>query len=597
MISDVVQKLSAYFISTHNVVNDNVQHLEKTITVMKIMRDCETWLTSQFSVQEFSFLGHGDFFGFIEKNINLLPYEMHSFLMGNDYNKPLLMASMLPRQLDSFLSHTTSNLSNKEKITAHYISTLLNKQFPTIGFQISGNDIASFSMDIVKSNENDQHCCSVLFSTILLGNILGRSEGCLSKVDVMESEGVQYDIFHRHSSEDAVKCLMKSPMLFDLHSWSHWDLVYAPSLGPLLEWLLSGVHCKDLLCIATRDGKFIRIDRNATAEEFLEAALQGSSYEAAVKLLSLIPLYGGTQNVPVSLLKHFTKRAIEVVIRNSKEYMDVTKSSFDVQGIECQNVHHDEFSAASCFILDCLSHIPSEFRSFAAEILVPGLQSFNKDAYSVLLHECKQTSQRLMLHEIGLSLGVIQWIDDFNAFKSLPYSDFVIISSQNIIKNFEFTFPESSLALKCERDITDRSCNVKRTTSSQDYTSLLGGHPHKLKHQKDNVLTPKRLEDPEKDLIKLDDSDICDASLIIESIRRDEFGLEPNLDFNEDSLLKKQHARLGRALHCLSQELYSQDSHLLLELVSSLLYILFTFFLFFYLKPINIFILFHAKKI
>ncbi|KAB1206759.1 hypothetical protein CJ030_MR7G013494 [Morella rubra] len=57
------------------------------------------------------------------------------------------------------------------------------------------------------------------------------------------------------------------------------------------------------------------------------------------------------------------------------------------------------------------------------------------------------------------------------------------------------------------------------------------------------------------------------AALVIESIRRDEFGLDPTLSSNESSMLKKQHARLGRALHCLSQELYSQDSHFLLELV------------------------------
>ena len=57
------------------------------------------------------------------------------------------------------------------------------------------------------------------------------------------------------------------------------------------------------------------------------------------------------------------------------------------------------------------------------------------------------------------------------------------------------------------------------------------------------------------------------AALVIESIRQDEFGLDPRLSNTEISMLKKQHACLGRALHCLSQELYSQDSHFLLELV------------------------------
>jgi len=66
----------------------------------------------------------------------------------------------------------------------------------------------------------------------------------------------------------------------------------------------------------------------------------------------------------------------------------------------------------------------------------------------------------------------------------------------------------------------------------------------------------------------MEESNHEEASLVIESIRREEFGLDQALSYTENSLLKKQHARLGRALHCLSQELYSQDSHLLLELVS-----------------------------
>ncbi|KAK9699470.1 hypothetical protein RND81_08G175800 [Saponaria officinalis] len=60
-----------------------------------------------------------------------------------------------------------------------------------------------------------------------------------------------------------------------------------------------------------------------------------------------------------------------------------------------------------------------------------------------------------------------------------------------------------------------------------------------------------------------------EAARIIESIRREEFGLDPNSSDMESSMLKKQRARLGRALHCLSEELYSRDSHFLLELIQN----------------------------
>ncbi|GJX37034.1 histidine kinase-, DNA gyrase B-, and HSP90-like ATPase family protein [Tanacetum coccineum] len=58
------------------------------------------------------------------------------------------------------------------------------------------------------------------------------------------------------------------------------------------------------------------------------------------------------------------------------------------------------------------------------------------------------------------------------------------------------------------------------------------------------------------------------AKKIIECIRQEEFGLDPNISaIGEDGVLKKLNTSLGRGLHCLSRELYFQDSHFLLELV------------------------------
>lgn len=63
------------------------------------------------------------------------------------------------------------------------------------------------------------------------------------------------------------------------------------------------------------------------------------------------------------------------------------------------------------------------------------------------------------------------------------------------------------------------------------------------------------------------------AEKIIECIRREEFGLGSDISATENySILKKQHSRLGEALHHLSQQIYSRDSHFLLELVSASIY-------------------------
>eukprot|EP01018_Ginkgo_biloba_P022527 Gb_14920 [translate_table: standard] len=66
--------------------------------------------------------------------------------------------------------------------------------------------------------------------------------------------------FGHMTSVDVVKCLMKAPMLLDLDEWSHWDRVFAPSLGPLLNFLGKEHNTSNLLCLVTRSGKMIRID-------------------------------------------------------------------------------------------------------------------------------------------------------------------------------------------------------------------------------------------------------------------------------------------------------------------------------------------------
>lgn len=64
-----------------------------------------------------------------------------------------------------------------------------------------------------------------------------------------------------------------------------------------------------------------------------------------------------------------------------------------------------------------------------------------------------------------------------------------------------------------------------------------------------------------------DESQRCMA--IIEQIRREEFGMNVELDAASSQLRHRQNERIGRALQRLSQELYSKDTHFVLELVQN----------------------------
>ena len=56
---------------------------------------------------------------------------------------------------------------------------------------------------------------------------------------------------------------------------------------------------------------------------------------------------------------------------------------------------------------------------------------------------------------------------------------------------------------------------------------------------------------------------------IIESIRHDEFGIGLHLDEKQQEIAKKQRLREGRGLQRLSLELYSKDTHFVLELIQN----------------------------
>lgn len=56
---------------------------------------------------------------------------------------------------------------------------------------------------------------------------------------------------------------------------------------------------------------------------------------------------------------------------------------------------------------------------------------------------------------------------------------------------------------------------------------------------------------------------------VIEQIRREDFGIGLELGEEESKLVQRQREREGRGLHRLSTELYTRDTHFVLELVQN----------------------------
>ncbi|KAJ8760099.1 hypothetical protein K2173_010955 [Erythroxylum novogranatense] len=554
---------------------------ENRLNCVRKLCNCEFWLVDQFGVNEFEYLGHGDFFTFLGKHSSLLPPYLRSCLVGDVTEKSSLEINMRQHQLILLVSQAMSNIKENKTITKEMISALLRGQFPLLSFEIKGNDSMEDLLQNVKNNQHSVISNRVLFSSTLLttapiGESLPHEDESLSdslstiycqKITPIESV----------TSKQAIEVLLKAPILSDLILWSHWDTVFAPTLGPIVEWLSNEVNLEELLCLVTKDGKMIRIDQFASADTFLKAALDLSSFQTAVSLLSLFSLVGGKKHVPFSLIKSYANHAFDVILKNKFEDTEVEANKNHLlygEAVErvCSNIRSCELqtdqmkarrtaSVASRFVLDCLGYLPSEFHGFAADVLLSGMRSVIKHAPSAILCECN-VEERLMLHEIGLSIGIIEWINDYRAFCSTNATELFMaseLSSKGLVR------AELHTETRCTLDAQDKvSCAEEgvRLSNISDNHVIVG-------HRADDIAACGN-GIANGSINKLSEDDIDkEASLVIQSIRRDEFGLDSNLSNMESSMLKKQHARLGRALHCLSQELYSQDSHFLLELVQN----------------------------
>lgn len=541
-VEDIMKKVTAHFELDADTRGYRNQPRDKIRLFLRELYKCESWLIEHFAVKDFESLGYGEFLMFLEKYVDLLPHALQKCLIGDPIEKASVEAYLLPLQLAVLLSQASNNMWGNENISTQNVSELLIRQFPLVSFKIVESESVINFVDIRKSEGNPSSGC-VLFSATLSG--LPR----FGDSSVSETSRLEINSYGKAgmvgvvTTKDAVEVLCRAPMLADLELWSHWDLVFAPSLGPLLQWLLNEVNTKEFMCMMTKGGKVIRLDHSATVESFLEVFLRGSSFETASKLLSLISLYGGERNVPVSLLKCHARQAFEILLKNFQE-MDRQQSDCSSRSTETGAI-----AMASRFTLDCLCYLPIEFCSFAADILLAGLKCFVRNAPSAILCECEKIEQRLMLHEVGLSLNVLEWIGDYRLFNSSTSSKASVSSQSSCLKAASSGF---SMTLNM---LNSCSSGGKMMISNQISTcaeDCVGANEISV----DNSM---------RSLSKLDTNN--DPARIIETIRLEEFGLDPSLSAMETRTLKKQHARLGRALHCLSQELYSQDSHFILELV------------------------------
>lgn len=223
------------------------------------------------------------------------------------------------------------------------------------------------------------------------------------------------------------------------------------------------------------------------------------------------------------------------------------------------------------------------FSFFAAKILLPAFSSAVEYSASILLKSCKIDEHRFLLHKLGVAFGIEEWINNFKAcvFKSSMTEGAVVQDiSSNEMRGEELN-QESALQWP-----STKIFNESELICAEGSPAISGNHEQlpSVQSQSDVMETDSTVERIENDQASTSavvtglsgstqsapDFDIRQrANDVVEFIRREEFGIGQDLKVQEQELLARQHARMGRALHRLSQDLYSQDSHFVLELVQN----------------------------
>ncbi|KAL3860253.1 hypothetical protein ACJMK2_010402, partial [Sinanodonta woodiana] len=439
-----------------------------------------------------------------------------------------------------------------------------------------------------------------------------------SYVGPSSQSSTQVGILGHQSRDAALICLHNCPILEDLAEWSLWKLVFEPEHGKLKDFLqkyggfrpmnIEGgrVATLDVLALETSPGHWIKLTNHASPDIFAEALEHQDIQMTCGQLVSLAVLSNGTSNMPMALLANHVKTAL------LKMHAAEPQNAVPGGAASDKSVH-----VASRFVLKCLVTIPIRICLAVANkiFLEPLGQVVGSTKSKALLFDISQfTREKNRLQELGCLLGVAEWTHQLQ-----QKCEFPALQIQLLPADMEEFFVEESIEIESDVDDVEELAVIILSDEEEDVEEM---NEEKEKIEKKDekeiehvvpksevVKTEKMEEDkiPEKlkaedekdaDFVILDElnkddtgpkaeiakdtkadsvsTEVLTVELkeaqckkVVDQIRRNEFGIGVILNEDGKRLMQVQQERLGRSLDRLSKDLYSKDTHFVLELVQN----------------------------
>ncbi|XP_076616737.1 uncharacterized protein LOC143339417 isoform X1 [Chaetodon auriga] len=557
---------------------------QNSVFTLAHMASLERKLSKHFQVKDFLSLEQGNFLDFLVKHSQLLQETLGSTIILGGGIMELAGSGFRPTRQDVFefinqcgditstdpdeLSHIESALRSHYRVrdsrelgygTLHMLAGLVQRQRGLAGGGLS-----------------PVYYESALFAKYCKSSTEG---GC-------EAVGCQGEM----SKAQALASLLSCPLLEDLSEWSQWELNFKAGHGSLKEFIERNAANTGLAALEMTPGLLLRITTHTGDKHFSTAAMTLDPVGTAGHLVS-IAVADGIVNAPTALLANYMHSSLAAAV--AKE--DLSQVEEDVS---C-------YSRVAKFLLECLTRIPT--RTFQAL-----LQQVFLEPFSMVIGQAK--SKRVLitvaqsdlkhmncLHRLGILLGITDWVKDYQKKLNPPqnqnmYTPPVEPAKSNLVDSESSSL--SALNMSEDEYLEDNIMDNSFASSqlNQSLNQVNGVEELEVEEGEDeeelyeltslpNGATSDVSSEVEggqgEEQSEMSDSDEKDASscqsettldlqrAVIEDIRKSEFGIGVELTAEGQKLMQVHQERLGRSLDRLSTELYSKDTHFVLELIQN----------------------------
>ncbi|XP_028998254.2 uncharacterized protein wu:fj29h11 [Betta splendens] len=559
-------------------LKDSLSSLNSAVTLAHIA-SLERKLSKHFQVKDFLSLEQGSFLEFLVKNSQLLQDTLGSTLTLGSNGIGLAGSGFRPTRQDVFeFIKQCGDVTSTDPDELFHIESALRSHYKVRDSRDLGYGTLHMLVGLV---QRQRGLGGGGLTQVFYESALFAKSGKSSSEGECETVGRLGEV----SKAQALASLLSCPLLEDLSEWSQWELVFKPVHGSLKDFIERNAADTDLAALEVTPGLLLRITTRTGDKHFYSASAILDPVGTAGHLMSMVAA-DGIVNAPMALLANHMENSLAAAV--AKE--DLSQAEEDVS---C-------YSRVAKFLLACLTRIPTKTCQALLQqvFLEPFSNVLGKAKSKQVLITVAQSDPRHVncLHRLGILLGITEWNKDYQKKLNQPLIQNHIVeqtkanlvdsassslSALNISEDdvddnvMENSFASSQLNQSSQQGIGEHDVEIEEELDDEELfelASLPNGAASDVSSEAEGGQSEQSetIDPNENDAVGSQPTDTLDPQrAVIEDIRKSEFGIGVELTAEGQKLMQVHQDRLGRSLERLSTELYSKDTHFVLELIQN----------------------------